>query len=137
MGILIDTSVLIDAERGRIDLTPHLAARAGEQAFLSVVTVSELLYGAHRAQDPAQRNRRSAVAEAVLAQFKVLQVDVAVARLHAQVKADLALRGTPIGPHDLWLAATCLAYGLTMVTGNVREFRRVHGLLVESWAHDA
>lgn len=137
MGILIDTSVLIDAERGRIDLTPHLAARAGQQVFLSVITVSELLYGAHRTQDPAQRNRRSAVAESVLAQFKVLQIDVPVARLHAQLKADLALRGTPIGPHDLWLAATCLAYGLTMVTGNVREFQRVHGLPVESWADAA
>jgi tRNA(fMet)-specific endonuclease VapC len=133
VGILIDTSVLIDAERGRIDLTPHLAARAGQQVFLSVITVSEFLYGAHRTQDPAQRNRRLAIAESVLTQFKVLQVDVAAARLHAQLKADLAARGTPIGPHDLWLAATCLAHGLTMVTGNLREFRRVHGLSVESW----
>jgi tRNA(fMet)-specific endonuclease VapC len=137
VGILIDTSVLIDAERGKIDLTPHLAARAGQQVFLSVITVSELLYGAHRTQDPGQRNRRFAVAESVLTQFKVLQADVAVARLHAQLKADLALRGTPIGPHDLWLAATCLAHGLTMVTGNLREFRRVHGLSVESWTEPA
>lgn len=137
MGILIDTSVLIDAERGRIDLTPHLAARTGEQAFLSVITVSELLFGAHRTRDPAQRNRRFAVAESVLTQFEVLQADVAVARLHAQIKADLAARGTPIGPHDLWLAATCLAHGLTMVTGNLREFRRVPGLSAESWTEAA
>lgn len=137
MGILIDTSVLIDAERGRIDLTPHLTARAGQQVFLSVITVSELLYGAHRTHDPAQRNRRFAVAESVLTQFKVLQADVAVARLHAQLKADLVARGTPIGPHDLWLAATCLAHGLTMVTGNLREFRRVHGLSVECWTEPA
>lgn len=137
MGILIDTSVLIAAERGRINLTPHLAARASQQVFLSVITVSELLYGAHRTRDPAQRNRRFALAESVLTQFKVLQADVSVARLHAQLKADLDARGTPIGPHDLWLAATCLAHGLTMVTGNLREFQRVHGLSVESWIEPA
>jgi tRNA(fMet)-specific endonuclease VapC len=38
-----------------------------------------------------------------------------------------------IGAHDAWLAATCLAHGLTLVTGNVREFQRVHGLRVEEW----
>jgi tRNA(fMet)-specific endonuclease VapC len=134
MGILIDTSVLVDAERGRIDLTPHLAARAGQEVFLSVISVSEILYGAHRMQDPAKRTRRFAVAESLLVQFKVLPVDVAVARLHAQLKADLALRGTPVGPHDLWLAATSIAYGLTMVTANLREFQRVPGLVVESWS---
>jgi tRNA(fMet)-specific endonuclease VapC len=42
--------------------------------------------------------------------------------------------GRLIGPHDLWLAAMCLAHGLTMVTANVREFTRVPGLVVESWA---
>lgn len=137
MGILIDTSVLIDAERGRIDLAPHLAARAGQQVFLSVITVSEILYGAHRAKDAALRTRRLALSESLLAQFKVLQVDVAVARLHAQVKAALALCGTPVGPHDLWLAATCLLHGLTMVTASLREFQRVPGLVVESWRVDA
>jgi tRNA(fMet)-specific endonuclease VapC len=38
-----------------------------------------------------------------------------------------------IGAHDLWLAATCLARGLTTVTANVREFTRVPGLVVEVW----
>jgi predicted nucleic acid-binding protein len=41
--------------------------------------------------------------------------------------------GNLIGPHNMWLAATCLTYGLTMVTGNLREFRRVEGLKVEAW----
>jgi tRNA(fMet)-specific endonuclease VapC len=44
--------------------------------------------------------------------------------------------GRLIGPHDLWLAATCLAHGLTMVTVNIREFAWVPGLAVESWASE-
>ncbi|HEX6913563.1 MAG TPA: PIN domain-containing protein [Longimicrobium sp.] len=131
MGILIDTSVLIDAERGRLDLAPHLAARTGEQVFLSAVSVSELLYGAYR--DTGTRNKRLAVAEAVLTQFKVLQIDTPATRLHPRIKADLAARGTPVGPHDLWLAASAMAHGLTMATANLRDFQRIPGLQVEAW----
>ena len=47
--------------------------------------------------------------------------------------AELSRAGALIGPHDLWLAATCVAHGLTMVTGNVREFARVPGLEIEVW----
>jgi len=43
-----------------------------------------------------------------------------------------AARGSVL-PHDLWLADTCVAHGLTMVTGNVREFARVPGLELEVW----
>jgi predicted nucleic acid-binding protein len=38
-----------------------------------------------------------------------------------------------IGMHDLWLAATCLAHSLTIITGNIREFRRVSGIEVVRW----
>lgn len=137
MGILIDSSVLIEVERGRIDPVPHLRKHGPERAFVSVISVSELLYGAHHTGDPAIRHRRLALGESVLAQFKVLPIDTAVARLHAQLRAELATRGTPIGPHDLWLAATCLLHGLTLATANLREFRRVPGLAVESWANSA
>jgi tRNA(fMet)-specific endonuclease VapC len=68
-----------------------------------------------------------------LERFPLLPVDLVTARAHAQLRAALAAAGRMIGPHDLWLAATCLAYGCTMVTANVREFARVPGLAVEVW----
>ncbi len=134
MGVLIDASFLIDYERGCVRLEPYLAGREDEEFFLSVVTASELLHGVHRAGDPNVRARRSAFVEAVLDRFPLLPVDLATARAHAQLWAALTAEGRIIGPHDLWLAATCLAHGLTMVTANVREFARVPGLDIESWA---
>ncbi len=134
MGVLIDASFLIDYERGRVRLEPYLAGREDEEFFLSVVTASELLHGVHRAGDPNVRARRSAFVEAVLDRFPLLPVDLATARAHAQLWAALTAEGRIIGPHDLWLAATCLAHGLTMVTANVREFAWVPGLDIESWA---
>jgi len=134
MAVLIDSSILIEAERGRLDLEPHVARHGDEEAFLSVVTASELLHGVHRATMPDVRARRSAFVEGVLERFPLLSVDLACARAHAHLWAELRQAGALIGPHDLWLAATCVAHGLTMVTANVREFARVPGLDLEVWA---
>jgi predicted nucleic acid-binding protein len=38
-----------------------------------------------------------------------------------------------MGPHDLWLAAACIGRGLTLATGNPRDFGRVPGLAIEVW----
>jgi predicted nucleic acid-binding protein len=134
MAVLIDASILIEAARGRLKLEPHVARHSDEEAFLSVVTASELLHSVHRAARPEVRARRSAFVEGILERFPLLPIDLACARAHAQLWADLALAGKLIGPHDLWLAATCIAHGLTMVTGNVRELARVPGLALEVWA---
>lgn len=87
----------------------------------------------HRAARADVRARRSVFVEGILERFPLLAVDLASARVHAQLWAELSRAGTLIGPHDLWLAATCVAHGLTMVTGNVREFARVPGLGLEVW----
>jgi tRNA(fMet)-specific endonuclease VapC len=133
MGVLIDAGVLIEAERGRLDLASRVTDRPDEEAFVSVITASELLHGVHRAAQADQRARRAAFVEGLLQRLPVLDVDLATARAHARTWADLAAAGERIGPHDLWLAATCIAHGLTPITANVREFARVPGLRLESW----
>ena len=133
MGVLIDASILIEAERRRLDIERHVARHGEDEAFLSVITASELLHGVHRATDPDIRARRAAFVEAVLERFPLLAVDLACARAHARLWAELRQSGAIIGPHDLWLAGTCVAHGLTIVTGNVREFARVPGLDIEVW----
>lgn len=137
MGVLIDVSILIAHERASIDARTlregRLAGREEEAFYISVVTASELLHGVHRAADPARRARRSAFVEAVLDAFPVLGVDMPVARVHAELWAGLAEAGTPISAHDLWVAATAVAHGLSLATANRREFDRVAGLVVEDW----
>src|SRR5659263_110959 len=99
MAVLIDASILIEAERGRLDLEPHVARHGDEEAFLSVVTASELLHGVHCATLPEVRARRSAFVEGVLERFPLLSVDLACARAHAQLWAELRHAGALIGPH--------------------------------------
>ena len=133
MGILIDSCLLIHFERNETDVSSYVQGRDEEDIFLSVVSASELLHGVHRATDPRIKARRLAFVEGVLAALPVLQIDLATARSHAQMWAELAARGEMIGVHDSWIAATCLAHGLNLATDNLREFRRVSGLVVEEW----
>lgn len=137
MGVLIDASVLIGFERGPADIAHQISGREDEEFFLSVVTASELLHGVHRAKASDVRARRAAFVEAVLSRFPLLSIDLPTARAHAQIWADLASSGKLIGANDLWIAAACIAHGLSLVTANVREFQRVPGLAIESWVSKA
>ena len=117
-----------------MDVEERIRGREEETFFLSVVTASELLHGVHGANDPVTRARRTAFVEGVLGSMPLLPVEIATARMHARLWADLAEEGRLIGAHDLWLAAVCLAHGLRLATANVREFRRVPALEVEDWS---
>ncbi len=121
-GVLIDTSVLIDAERDS-----RVLAQLPENArhAISVITISELLHGVHRAAPDRMRIRRQVVVEALLGAIEQLPITPRIARLHAQIWAELQAKGEIVGAHDLWIAATALAHGLTLATANASEFKRV------------
>lgn len=127
MGVLIDTDVLIEVERGAVELD---ALVGDEESAISVITVSELLHGIHRAPDEATSTVRRAIVEGLLAEFDALPITEAVARVHAAVWAGLAERGHVIDAHDLWIAATALAHGAGVVTRNVHDFECVPSLRV-------
>ncbi|MGH7573193.1 MAG: PIN domain-containing protein [Gemmatimonadota bacterium] len=136
MGVLIDATVLIDFERAGRSASPWIESHREEAVFLSVITASELLHGVHRTRRSAMQSRRAAFVEASIGSLPLLPVDLPIARVHARLWADLSAQGSFIGPHDTWLAATCLAHDLTMLTANAREFNRVKGLEVEIWSMD-
>jgi tRNA(fMet)-specific endonuclease VapC len=56
------------------------------------------------------------------------------AEAYGTIRAQLESKGETIGNNDLWIAAHTIAVGLTLVTNNEREFRRVRGLKIQNWA---
>jgi tRNA(fMet)-specific endonuclease VapC len=126
-GWLIDTSVLVGAERGGSALGE--VPREEEHA-ISAITASELLHGVHRATDGARRTRRRAFVESVLSELETLPITLEVARVHAEIWAQLQAAGSVIGTHDLWIAATAIAHDMRVATCNPSEFERVPGLAV-------
>lgn len=124
MGLLIDTSLIIAFERG--DVSPDIVT---EDSATSVVTVSGLLHGVHRASAAEQRGRLAA-AEHYIALYETIDVTIRVARIHAAVGAALARARTNVGAHDLWVGATALAHGLGVMTRKPRDFARIPQLRV-------
>ena len=131
MGLLVDTSVLIELERADAPIVSNL----GDQViFLAAVTASELLHGVYRANTALRRARRESYVEKILQAIPVVAFDLDVARVYAQIWADLRAKGHNIGAHDLQIAATALHQGLTVLTANVRDFDLVPDLLVQRWS---
>ena len=133
MGALIDSSVLIAAERGQLDLAPILRDYAETDFALSAITASELLHGVHRAKGQTRRARREAYVEAILSRFPILAFDFLSARTHARLWAGLASKGIRVGAHDLLIGATALARGLDVVTRDERSFPKIPGLSLIRW----
>lgn len=98
MGTLIDSSVLIAAERRTLDLGDALDAHAEEPVGIASITASELLHGVLRAATAAQRRRRETFVERLVAVLPVFPFDLVTARIHASLWAGLAAKGRASDP---------------------------------------
>ena len=121
MALLTDSNILITIERRGQGLEALRRAAPGEPVAIAVITASELLVGAYRADTPVRRVHRKTYAETIISALPVLPFDLRAARIHAEIWATLAVAGQMIGPNDL-------LYGV--LTENLREFQRVRGLIV-------
>jgi tRNA(fMet)-specific endonuclease VapC len=133
MGLLIDASVLIAAERGALDLDQILSAYGNEEVAVSAITAAELLHGVHRAPAGRRRTQREAFVERLLETLPVLPFDLVTARMHARVWAELAAQGTAVGERDLMIAATAMARDYSVVARDERSFPKIPGLVVVRW----
>ena len=100
---------------------------------MAAISASEILHGMHRASSEQRRARRLRFVEGLLERFPALPFDLAVARRHAAIWADLEREGIQIPPHDLMIAATAVQHGATVATRDKRSFPRIPDLNVLIW----
>lgn len=130
MRYLLDTNILSDLLRHPEGSVAAQIVGVGEGAVCtSIVVAAELRYGAAKRRS----TRLMRAVEGLLARIEVLPLDTPSDASYAELRADLEARGEPIGPNDLLIAAHALTLGITLVTGNTREFERVRGLKIENW----
>jgi len=98
---------------------------------IPAVAAHELFYGGFKS-----RRTDEHLARLDALQIEVLEFDKEDARRSGEVRARLAVGGTPIGPYDVLIAGQALARNLVLITHNTREFHRVPGLEVEDWEAD-
>ena len=129
MGVVLDTSVLIAAERGDLDLRQ---AAGDTEVVMAAVTAHELWRGVGRLSAAVPRMRAERWLQALLDLLPVVPYDQEVARVHAALWVDLTRRGVTLGPYDQMIAATALHLDFEIATRD-RAFVRVPGLTVRSW----
>lgn len=129
MKYLLDTDSVSFALRGQGRVAERMLAKRRSEMRVSSITVAELRFGA----TAKQSKKLHSLIDDFLTDVEALPFDVAAATEYGTVGAQLAAAGLPIGMADALLAAHAKSLGLVMVTRNVKHFRRVHGLIVESW----
>lgn len=131
MGVIIDTSIWVDVERGRL-APADVAALTGDQpVYLAPPVLAELEYGIHRAKTLAQRHRRAA-AVARIRRKPCLVIDADTGTTFGRLAADLDAKGRPSAHkvQDLWLAALAVQHNLALLTANTKDFAGIPGLSV-------
>ena len=127
---MLDANVCIRVLRDRPAHVAHRFRAEAPELGISTVVLHELYYGAARSARP---DTQRALVEAFAAQIDVADFDCAASDHAADIKAALAQQGNLIGPNDLLIAGHARSRGVKLITGNLREFRRVDGLRCEDW----
>ena len=132
MKFMLDTNICIELIRRRTSqVLLQLQKCSPGDVGMSSITLAELEFGVHKSRIP-DRNKL-ALAE-FAAPLEILPFDDLAAASYGELRARLERQGQPIGSMDMLIAAHALSRGLTLVTNNEREFRRVPGLRVANWA---
>lgn len=134
MGIILDTSVIIAAER-RGNTVPEILEqvkklRGDVEIALSVVTIAELVHGAYRTQTQTQQRCRLEFIERLSIDVPVHPVTIDIARLVGRIEGEQAAAGGQIPFEDLLIGATALHMRYEVATLNLRDFQRIPGLSV-------
>jgi len=128
---LIDTNAVIALIGRKSDTLLARVMDSDEGSIgLSSIVMHELYYGAYKS---AKVSYNLETLRLFMADFPSVGFEQEDALAAGEIRAALAAKGTPIGPHDVLIAAQAKARDLVLVTNNVGEFRRVEGLRVEDW----
>ena len=130
---MLDTNICIYISKHRPpEVRERLDALQPEEVAMSTITYGELIYGAQKSN---QKKRVLRILEQLKERIPILSPNDNAATVYGEIRTHLEKSGNTIGANDLWIASHARAEGLTLVTNNVGEFKRVPKLKVENWVN--
>ncbi len=134
LGLVLDSSVVIDAERKKQPVTDFIeaifAAHGPVDLSLSPVTVAELVHGIYRARTPEASRRRQEYIEELVSLVPVHPVTNRTAWLMGKIEGQEAAKGNVLPFNDLMIAVAAIEQGYAVLTVNLRHFQKVPDLTV-------
>jgi predicted nucleic acid-binding protein len=127
---LLDTDTVIHILKGDVVVEANLKHHIHDPIRIGTITLMELYYGAYKSQRVTSNLAKIRTLENVL---EVIPIGEEIAEIFGREKTRLEKKGIPLDDFDLILGCCALAHNLTLVTNNIRHFRRIEGLQVANW----
>ncbi len=127
MRYLIDTDWIIHGLHGIEKVVKKLLELKREGLAISVISLAELYEGVYRSTDPASDEKSL---EDFLSGVEILEISEEICKIFGKQRACLRKEGKLIGDFDILIASTCLYHDLTLLTDNIRDFKRIDGLKI-------
>ena len=130
---LLDTNTVIYILKGDPVVVANLKKHTHDPIKLGTITLMELYYGAYKSQKVTSNLAKIKNLENIM---EIIPVGEEVAEIFGREKVRLEKEGIPLDDFDLVVGCCALAHNLTLVTNNVKHFRRIEGLQVINWLEE-
>ena len=129
---LLDTDTMIFSLKGDDAIQKNLERHINDPIKFSVITLMELYYGVYKSKKVASNLAKIKTLEQSL---EILQVGIESTEIFGMLKSQLEKKGSRLDDFDLLIASCALAHNLTLVTNNIKHFRRIKGLKLTNWVN--
>lgn len=128
---MLDTNICIFAIKNKpATVLKKLTSHDPSDICISAITYAELRHGVEKSQ---AKQRNDLALTLFLSAIDIIPFGERAAEEYGRVRSYLESKGTPIGPMDMLIAAHAKSLGMTIVTNNTREFKRIPDLKIEDW----
>jgi len=127
---LLDTDTVIYSMKGNANVQKNLRQHINDSIKLSVITLMELYYGARKSQKVSANLARIKILEQSI---EAIPVGLETTEIFGLLKAQLEISGNRLDDFDLIIASCAMAHNLTLVTNNIKHFKRIDGLKLANW----
>jgi tRNA(fMet)-specific endonuclease VapC len=130
---LFDTDAITNILKKRPSrkLIKNIGSVSKKEGNISTITLGEIIYGAYKSSDPGfHLNNLKTI---LMPMVNILSFDSRAAYFYGKIRADLEVSGKTIPHEDIQIASIASANDLIIITGNIKHFSRISGLIVKDW----
>ncbi len=128
---LLDTDVIIYCLKGNKKVQKNLLNHLNDSIKICVISLMELYYGAHKSEKASSNLAKIKNLEQSL---DIIPIGMETVEVFGMLKAQLENDGTRLDDFDLIIASCALTGNLTLITNNIKHFKRIAGLKLENWS---
>lgn len=133
MKYVLDSNICIHFMKGEFDISAKISSVGLFNCFISELTILELLYGIANSSSPKKSENKLKLNQFLEGfEGRILHIRPAF-EVFAEQKTILRKSGTPISDFDLLIGCTALTHDFIMVSRNIKEMKRIDGLIYENW----